>query len=84
MDKCSSGKRSYHTQELAEDALLGAQTAYNFPEGQGPINVYLCADCRQYHLTSKGPMNEKLVQYIAEGKRKLNKEANHWASRFKK
>jgi hypothetical protein len=46
--------------------------------------VYQCEDCGEYHLTSRGPMNERLAQYIADGKLKRDKEANQWLGKLKK
>lgn len=80
---CPSGKRSYPTQELAEEALIQAHTAYEYPEGQGPLAVYQCDECGEFHLTSRGPINERLAAYIAEGKLKLHKEARRWEDRFR-
>lgn len=74
----------YFSKELAEEALIGAHTAYTYANGQGPIAVYQCEDCGEYHLTSRGPMNERLAQYIAEGKLKRDKEANQWLGKLKK
>ncbi len=74
----------YFSKELAEEALIGAHTAYDYAGGQGPIAVYQCEDCGEYHLTSRGLMNERLAQYIADGKLKLEKEANRWLGKFKK
>jgi hypothetical protein len=45
--------------------------------------VYRCDDCGLYHLTSKGPMNDRLAQYLSSSKLKLNKEANRWLDKFK-
>lgn len=74
----------YITQDLAEDALIEARTAYEYPTGSGPIGVYQCDDCGHYHLTSKGDMNARLRRYIDEGKMKLQKEANRWLGKMKR
>ncbi len=80
--KCSSGKRAYLSEALAEDALIDAATRHGDRSG-GPVAVYLCDDCANYHLTSKGQMNARLEQYIRDGKLKLNHEANRWLKKFK-
>lgn len=80
---CVTGKKMYTTAEIAEDALIEARIHYEYTAG-GPIAVYQCDDCGHYHLTSRGPMNEKLARYIADGKIKLHKEANRWADKIKK
>lgn len=80
---CSSGKKIYTSQPMAEDALLEAWIRFNVKEGNGPIAVYQCEDCGNYHLTSKGPMNEKLAKYLAEGKMKRDQEARWWEDRLK-
>lgn len=60
MSSCPSGKRSFYNQSLAEEALVEHLIRFNHPEGTGPVNVYLCDDCGEYHFTSKGPMSELL------------------------
>ena len=84
MKPCISNKKMYSTLDLAEDALLEARMRFDYPPNRGPIAVYQCDDCGCFHLTSKGKMNEKLAQQLANGKIKLQKEANHWLGKLKK
>ena len=74
----------YSTQELAEEALIEARTRFDYPPNKGPIAVYQCDDCSCFHLTSQGKMNSKLAQHEADGKIKLQKEANQWLDKLKK
>ncbi|MBS1505821.1 MAG: hypothetical protein JSS79_04155 [Bacteroidetes bacterium] len=83
MIKCSTGKRVYLTEALAEDALLDAHGRHQYA-GTGPVAFYRCDDCGYYHFTSKGPMNEKLAKLLASGKLKLQQEANHWEKKLKR
>jgi len=83
MIKCSSGKRVYLTESLAEDALIDAHGRHHYA-GTGPIAFYRCDDCGYYHFTSKGAMNSKLASLLASGKLKLNQEANHWERKLKR
>lgn len=82
MNRCSSGKRTYPTREVAEDALIETRTRFENP--QGPVSVYQCEDCGYFHLTSKGPMNEKLARALAEGSIGRQKEANRWLDKLKR
>lgn len=84
MQKCASGKRSYATAALAEEALLEAHIHFTFERANGPVTFYLCEDCGQYHLTSKGPVNERLAQLIKNGELARLKEAQAWARRLNK
>lgn len=81
---CVTGKRSYPTEEIAIEALIGAHTNFNFNKGVGPIAVYKCDDCGNYHLTSTGTVNEKLAQHIKGGKIDQQKEADHWERKWRK
>ncbi len=78
---CPSGKRAFVTEVQAEEALIDTRTRRG-DDRQGPVGVYRCEDCGQFHLTSKGPMNARLAQYIKDGKLKLNQEAERWKSKF--
>ncbi len=74
----------YFTADMAEDALIDARTRFEFQPNSGPVAIYQCEDCGQYHLTSQGKMNEKLALYLKEGKIKLQKEADRWMQKLKK
>jgi hypothetical protein len=74
----------YASRELAEDALIEARTRFNYAKGSGPVAVYKCDDCGQYHLTSQGVMNERLAKFIEGGNLKLHKEARYWTDKLKK
>ncbi len=84
MLKCSSSKRAYLTAELAEDALIEAHIQFDYRSGQGPVGVYQCETCGQFHLTSKGLLNEKLADYQRNGKIKNQQQANQWLAKLKK
>ena len=57
---------------------------FSFSAGNGPVAVYLCDDCGQFHLTSKGKMNDRLAEQMKNGSIDLQKEANWWMDKFKK
>jgi hypothetical protein len=83
MIKCVTQKKVYLTQELAEEALLGARTRFEYTTGQGPVAVYRCEDCGYFHLTSKGPVNATLAQHLKDGKIDREKQANEWLNKMK-
>lgn len=78
------GKRSYSTEALAVEALIGAHTHFAFNKGTGPISVYQCDECGAYHLTSREPMNEKLASLLKEGKINQQKEAEYWERKWRR
>jgi len=84
MKKCVTGKRLYHSQQLAEEALIEAHIHFDYQAGGGPVAVYLCEDCGEYHLTSRGPMNARLSELLSNGTIKKQKEASRWQSKFKR
>lgn len=76
---CSTGKRQYSTEVLAESALIEIHIDRNFPPDQGPQNVYKCEYCEDWHLTSKSPnRNERLQKLIDSGEMQLKQQARHW------
>lgn len=83
MIKCVTQKKVYLNREIAEEALLGARTRFEYAAGQGPVAVYQCEDCGYFHLTSKGLVNEKLAQHLKEGKIAREKQANEWLNKLK-
>ena len=83
MRKCITGKISYPNALVAEDALIEARTQFDYAANNGPVAIYICEDCGDYHLTSRPPMNERLSKLLAEGKIQQQKEANFWLNKFK-
>lgn len=83
MNKCVTGKRLYHSEQLAEDALIEAHIHFDYRAGGGPVAIYLCEDCGDYHLTSRGPMNARLAEQLANGNIRSQKEAGRWQNKFK-
>ncbi len=84
MKKCSTGKRLYSSEQLAEDSLIEAHIHFEYKSGAGPKAVYKCDECRSYHLTSQGTMNARLSQLLADGTIQKQKEAGRWNEKFKK
>ena len=84
MSTCVSGKKIYLNEAIAIEALIGAHTRFNYRQGNGPVAVYQCEDCDNYHLTSKGPMNDRLAELINDGKINRQKEADQWEGKLKK
>jgi hypothetical protein len=84
MIKCKSNKKVYLTTIIAEEALIGARTRFDYGKQTGPVGAYQCDECGYYHLTSQGAINPKLAEYLASGKFKIEKEAQQWEHKFKK
>jgi hypothetical protein len=84
MNTCPTGKRGHATFEMAEEALIGAHIAYNFGKHAGPMGVYICDECQQFHLTSQGEMNSRLKTLIESGELKKLKEASWWEGKIKR
>jgi hypothetical protein len=81
---CSSHKKMYPTESIAEEALIAARTAYDYRDKNGPVGIYHCDICASYHMTSKGPMNQRLAESIASGALKKDVEANIWLDKLKR
>lgn len=83
MEKCVTNKRIYYTKEMAEDALIEAWSRNNYPEGRGPVAVYQCDDCGNWHWTSRGPMNERLAGELRSGNIHRQQEAYRWERKWR-
>lgn len=84
MTSCPTGKRAYPAEEVALEALIGAWIHYDHSRREGPVAIYQCEECGQYHLTSKGPMHETLKKYLADGTISRMSQAEEWIQRLKK
>jgi hypothetical protein len=83
MVSCSSGKRCYISEAIAVDALIEAHVQFDFGKRSGPVAVYQCEECGQFHLTSSGAMNKKLEQFMADGTLQKLRTANKWSGKWK-
>lgn len=84
MKSCVSHKKIYLSLQAAEDALIEAWTKFEYRPGTGPISIYKCDDCGNYHFTSRGEMNERLKQHLEEGTIRRQREADYWIGKMKK
>jgi hypothetical protein len=82
--RCSSGKRVFESQQLAEDVLIESWIRNDYVQGQAPVGIYRCDDCGYYHFTSKGPPNPKLSEFLASDQFKRQREAARWSEKFKR
>lgn len=83
MSTCSSGKRSYNNDTIAVEALIEAHVQFDYGKRSGPVAVYQCDECGQFHLTSRGSMNPKLEQYLRDGTMEKLRNASRWSAKWK-
>lgn len=76
-------KRSFSDEALALNALLQNQSNNFHKEEAGPINIYECMHCHDWHFTSKGERHPDLDQ--SELSEMMSKErlANHWERKLR-
>lgn len=84
LTSCPSNKKGFASNTLAEEALLEAHHRNYYKDHNGPVNIYECDDCGQFHLTSKGELNTRLKEMLASGRLNKIREANFWESKLKK
>jgi hypothetical protein len=84
MKKCPSGKVMYFSRALAEDALLEAWIRNHYKSGQGPVNIYTCDDCGNFHFTSKGEMSEQLKKALDSGQIEKSRRAFDLENKLKR
>jgi hypothetical protein len=74
----------YASREIAEDVLIESWIRFEYSQGSGPVAVYQCEDCGRFHLTSRGPMNERLADALSNGLIRRQREAKNWTDKFKR
>ncbi|MFY0599873.1 MAG: hypothetical protein JXR03_09390 [Cyclobacteriaceae bacterium] len=79
---CVTGKIIYESREMAEEALVEAWIRNDYRVGTGPVAVYQCHDCKRYHFTSQGTMNDFLKEKLDRGYIATQKRARDWERRF--
>jgi hypothetical protein len=83
MRTCVTGKIRYLSEALAVEALLDAWVRHAYTAQRGPVNVYLCDACGQYHFTSKGSMHARLAEALASGTIEKLRTARNWEDRWR-
>ncbi len=81
---CPSGKKCYTSKEQAESELIIFRNEGNFRQGSGPINVYQCQTCDEWHFTSKGAPSIVLNAQLDRKEGSITSEAKHWESKLKR
>ena len=76
----SCGKRSYISENLALEALVGAKIAY---PNSNVKTVYKCNDCGDWHITSKGNLHPKIANLKDSKKMDKLVEAAYWEHKLK-
>ncbi|MGB3465267.1 MAG: hypothetical protein WBA74_08355 [Cyclobacteriaceae bacterium] len=80
---CSTGKRMYDTEDLAVEALIANRSRFHHGDNSGPINVYQCDDCGNWHFTSRGPEHPLLHSDEVQKRISLNREAGYWERKLR-
>ena len=80
---CVSNKRSFADQQLALEALIQYHIRNEFTHDQGPINVYQCTDCGNWHFTSKGEKADILNQKETIEQIKRERRAYQWEQKLR-
>lgn len=75
---CSSNKNQYYTEDEAEEALIRSHIRFNRPA----VSYYLCGECAQYHLTSKGPKHPLLKRPEVIQRIKKEQQSQDWSQRL--
>lgn len=82
MKDCPTGKICHISKELAEEALVENRARNNFGAAAGPINIYECEVCHNFHFTSKGTPHEMLSDPEVQTKIDRMKIQHHWERKF--
>ena len=79
---CVTGKVCYETRDEAIQALINNWIEKNHRIGMGPINVYKCPECGNWHLTSKGSKAAELIEALENGKIERERKMLDWKGNF--
>lgn len=77
---CSSKKNQYYLETEAIEALIRSHISFNKPA----TSYYLCMECTQFHLTSKGKKNLLLSKPDIIKRIKREQNSQDWSKRLRK
>lgn len=78
-----TGKVSFDSEIIAEEALLSHHARQFHQPGQGPINVYECDHCGCWHFTSKGEVHHQLNSEKTLDRLNRERLGNHWERKLR-
>ena len=77
---CSSKKNQYYLETEAIEALIRSNVSFNKPA----TSYYLCTECAQFHLTSKGEKHLILSKSDIIKRIKREQNSQDWSKRLRK
>lgn len=80
---CVSGKKGYLTESDALNALVDQRGRFNYRSNSGPVNVYACDDCGEWHFTSKGEVHQLLQSADVQKRIADQREADFWERKLR-
>jgi len=80
---CPSGKTSFISRELGEEALVQNHIRNNHRKGAGPQNIYECEDCGEWHFTSRPPVADILLDENVQERITKERRSFEWEQRMK-
>ncbi len=83
LSSCTSGKRSFSSLELAEEALIQHHVRNDYKHGEGPINVYQCEYCNEWHFTSKGSKHDLFDDSEVQKRIETERRAFQWEQKLR-
>ena len=82
--KCRvTGKVSFDSEIIAEEALLSHHARQFHQEGSGPINIYECQHCGCWHFTSKGEIHPELQSESTKERLAKERLGYHWERKLR-
>jgi len=75
---CSNNKKSYYLESEAQEALIRSNIRFV----KAAVNYYVCDQCSEYHLTSKGETNLLLNDLTIKERINKERQLQDWSESF--
>ena len=75
---CSKNKKSYYLESEAQEALIRSNIRFV----KAAVNYYVCDQCSEYHLTSKGETNLLLKDLSIKERINKERQLQDWSESF--
>ena len=76
-------KVAYASEYLALEALIQHHIRQHHQSGRGPVNIYLCDHCGDWHFTSKSETHPELLKPETQARIKKEREGTYWERRLR-
>ena len=77
---CVTKKKGYYSEDEVQEALIRSHIRFS----NAAQNYYVCHDCGEYHLTSRGELHDLIRDPKVQERIKQERRSQDWEGKFRR